>query len=198
VVTVICVIGGITTTFAQDGNGISNPDSYGSDTSNWCDVGNVLGPEYCNNDDLAPSWWKYEFGWYWQRVTEGDISVAQVPEPYRGNVGLDSSDNGDGTVTITIQTATGPRTITIVLLALLARTVTRARQPLPTTNSIRTTSTRQARGLAWALMPMTTSSSTATVPTTLSQAVTATTPFMVGMSLVQREIATKAVPWAIP
>jgi Ca2+-binding RTX toxin-like protein len=116
VVTVICVIGSITTIFAQDGNGISNPDSYSSDTSNWCDGGGVWGPELCNSGQLAPPEWMYQAGWYWQRVIEGDISVAQVPEPYRGNTNLSSSDNGDGTVTITVQTPTGPRTITIVLL----------------------------------------------------------------------------------
>ncbi|MEO0561976.1 MAG: hypothetical protein AAF125_07680, partial [Chloroflexota bacterium] len=101
---------------AQEGNGVANPDTFSSDTSNWCDGGNVWGPELCNSGQLAPPDWMYTAGWYWQRVTEGDIAVIQVPEPYRGNTGVDSSDNGDGTVTITIQTASGPRTITIVLL----------------------------------------------------------------------------------
>jgi len=94
--------------FAQDGNYISNPDTFQDDTSNWCDADNIWGDGRCETDTEDETEWMYNAGWYWQRVTEQDISPCDVPVQYGG-----FCDYGTGS--ITLNTPAGPVTITIAL-----------------------------------------------------------------------------------
>ncbi len=111
-VIVLSIFGLTGSSFAQDGNYISNPETFQTDTSNWCDVDNIWGDGRCNTGEDDTTVWMYTAGWYWQRVTELDISPCQVPAEYGGGCQLVTEGE---TTTITFNTPAGPMTITIAL-----------------------------------------------------------------------------------
>jgi hypothetical protein len=75
----VFIVLGASMALAQD-NPQSGETPWQDDTSNWCDAGNVWGDGRCNTDDEALTNWLYNAGWWFQRVTEGDITPCEVPE----------------------------------------------------------------------------------------------------------------------
>jgi Ca2+-binding RTX toxin-like protein len=108
----VFIVLGASMALAQD-NPQSGETPWQDDTSNWCDGGNVWGDGRCNTDDGALTDWMYDAGWWFQRVTEGDISPCEMPENLGG--GANCTIGGSGEQSITINTPAGPITFVFYL-----------------------------------------------------------------------------------
>jgi Ca2+-binding RTX toxin-like protein len=97
----VFIVLGASMALAQD-NPQNGENPWQEDTSNWCDAGNVWGDGRCNTDDEALTNWLYNAGWWFQRVTEGDITPCEVPEDLGGGANCTIGQS------ITINTPAGP------------------------------------------------------------------------------------------
>jgi Ca2+-binding RTX toxin-like protein len=101
----VLIVLGASMALAQD-NPQSGETPWQDATSNWCDAGNVWGDGRCNTNDEALTTWLYGAGWWFQRVTEGDITPCELPENLGG--GPNCTIGGSGDQSITINTPAGP------------------------------------------------------------------------------------------
>jgi Ca2+-binding RTX toxin-like protein len=97
----VFIVLGASMALAQD-NPQNGETPWQEDTSNWCDAGNVWGDGRCNTDDEALTNWLYNAGWWFQRVTEGDITPCELPEDLGGGPNCTIGQS------ITINTPAGP------------------------------------------------------------------------------------------
>jgi Ca2+-binding RTX toxin-like protein len=106
IITVLMLISAVSFVFAEE-----TQADWHSDTSNLCDTGNILdGKCVIENDEFMTNW-MYEFGWWWQRVAEADITACDVPVMYGGYCGT----RGDSEQLVVVVPVAPGKTYVIVL-----------------------------------------------------------------------------------